>query len=62
MSRYRPECEASCYPELSRPITRREYSQAAAVTPDKSPNASKFWTAGWYAAWRGVTHAREPDL
>ena len=28
MSQYRPECGASRYPELSRPITRQEYSQA----------------------------------
>jgi putative pyruvate formate lyase activating enzyme len=30
MSQYRPEYEASRYPELSRPITRQEYSQAVA--------------------------------
>ena len=30
LSQYRPECEASRYPELSRPITRQEYSQAVA--------------------------------
>jgi putative pyruvate formate lyase activating enzyme len=30
MSQYRPEYEASRYPELSRPITRQEYSQALA--------------------------------
>jgi len=30
MSQYRPEYEASRYPELSRTITRQEYSQAVA--------------------------------
>jgi putative pyruvate formate lyase activating enzyme len=30
MSQYRPECEATCYPELSRHTTLHEYSQAVA--------------------------------
>ena len=30
MSQYRPEYEARRYPELSRPVTRQEYSQAVA--------------------------------
>jgi putative pyruvate formate lyase activating enzyme len=38
MSQYRPEYEARSYPELSRPITQQEYSQAVAWAREAETN------------------------